>query len=320
MSVGAHSREIQSVLAFIENEPAAGKLCRDIDRIFRVSNWLLDPVCLQKFIQLVGEAEFWMLVKERGVELERIIESDEKSPDFKLKSDAAVAPRFEVKTLSVKGGDINIAGMSESSFEAQLSLSQQISEGKCFATAITEAAPHGHITDGKNTTAIIRNLIDKTCNNLKTGQYTDGPTCLVLNLMLIDGYYDGSTNLRPIVFGWPDGWSVRSGAYWNLAFGQTEHLVFGLSEFEGKPGIEGKLERQGVLAANKDIAAMLLVVHPSGESPLIYGLMREADEDSWQEEKRELAEAFFKLVEKNWNDDLDTNGWCLFNLTNGGQS
>jgi len=309
--------EIQSVLDFIESEPTAGKLRDEIVAIFRKRNWMLDPIDIQQFMQLIGEAQFWTLAKRAGVELERISEGGGKSPDFRLRGDSEFAPYFEVKTLSVKGGDTGIATMNEDSFQAEHSLSRQVSDGKKFATAITEVAPHGLVKDGKNTTTIVQNLIDKTTQNLKSGQFVNRFTCLVLNLLLIDGYYNDPDSLRPIAFGWPDDWSVRSGPYWNLAFGEPEHLVFGLAEFEGKPGIEGVLGRKGVLAENSNIAALLLVVHPLGGARKIYGLKRDADNDTWQEDGEKLATAFFKLVGTNWNDELDTNGWCLYQNARG---
>ncbi|WP_193314151.1 hypothetical protein [Xanthomonas sp. LMG 12461] len=310
--LAVHLDRIQSVLEFLDAEPSANKFNVDIKQIFQDSNWLLNPVAFQRFIQLVGEAQFWRMAKERGVDLERIPErSNEKTPDFRLAGVAGLAPCFEVKTLSVVGGEFHLAEMDEISFKSQLSISSQLSDGRLMATAITEVSPHGVINDGKNMTAIIRNLIDKSNNNFKLDQYSAAPTCLVLNLMLIDGYYKGNSSLRPVAFGYPDKWQIRSGAYWNLAFGQPGNLVFGVVEFEGKASIEGQLDREGILCAHAQIQALLIIVHPLGEEPTIYGLAREADTDKWLEELKPLGDAFCKLAGENWNDDGDTCGWRL---------
>jgi hypothetical protein len=310
--LAVHVSRIQSVLAFLDAEPAALKLKGEVLRIFKTTNWLLDPGLFQEFVQAVGEAQFWMMAKTRGVELERIPELSKRTPDFRLAGgEGECAPCFEVKTLSVTGGIHNLGQINEESFQAQLSLSQQVKDGKKVATAIHQAAPHGLIKDGKNLTAIIRNLIDKTTNNIKSGQYSDAPTCLVLNLLLVDGHWNGNAGLRPVAFGYPETWNVRSGAFWNLAFGKVGHLVFGIPEFEGKPSVEGALGRDGILEANPDIQALLLIIHDWNEEPVFFGLKRESDDDRWSEELKDLADAFFKLVGDNWNDDGDTNGWRL---------
>lgn len=276
--LGGHVPRIQTVLAFLESEPTAVKIKKDVLRIFGTVNWLLDPGLLQEFVQAVGEAQFWMMAKARGVELERVPEQSHPTPDFRLVGGGPTAPCFEVKTLSVSGGVHNLKKMNEGSFQAQLDLSKQKSDGKQIAIAVNEVAPHGAVKDGLTFTTIIRNLIDKASNNIKAGQYASAPTCLVLNLLLIDGYYTGNANLRPVVPGYPEPWNVYSGALWNLAFGQTGNLVLGMPEFEGKPAVEGELCKEGILRANPDIQALLMIIHPLGGEPAIYGLKRECDD------------------------------------------
>ena len=310
--LGPYVSRIQGVLTFLDAAPDASKLKSEVLRIFKTPNWLLDPGRLQEFVQTVGEAQFWMLAKSRGVVLERIPEQSNKTPDFRaVGGNGNDAPCFEVKTLSVAEGTLNLGSMDESSFQAQLDLSRKAGQGERIAIALQEVAPHGQIKDGRYQTAIIRNLIDKATNNIKRGQYQDAPTCLVLNLLLIDAHYDGNASLRPVAFGYPEPWNVRSGAFWALAFGKVGHLVLGNPEFEGKPSVEGHLEREGVLESFPEVQALLLVIQPWNGEPLIYGLKRERDDDRWAGEFNSLANMFFKLVGKNWNDEDDTNGYAL---------
>jgi hypothetical protein len=312
MLLGAHLPAIQNVLAFVDHEPEARTLKQEMLRIFRTSNWLLDPVLFQEFVQGLGEAQFWMIAKARGVNLEPIPKKKlQNTPDFRLVGCGDNAPSFEVKTLSVARGTQNLNQINEGSFQAQISLSDQVNQGKKIAMAVQEAAPHGVIADGKNSTTIIRNLIDKTTNNIKPGQYLNAPTCLVLNLLLIDAHFNGNASLRPVAFGYPEAWSARSGAFWSLAFGKVGHLVLGIPEFEGKPGVEGTLLRDGILEANPEIQALLLIVHRWNKEPTCFGLKRESDDDRWVAELGGLADAFHTLVGDNWNDERDTNGWCL---------
>lgn len=309
--LGPHLEHIRQVLAFLDSEPAATKLGNEVHRIFAKPNWLLDPVLLQSFVQTTGEAQFWMLARAKGVLLERIPEVANKTPDFRLAGAAAPAPCFEVKTLSVAQGDFNLTNMDEDSYQAQLELRRQANEGAQVATAIHDVAPHGPIKDRRYQTAIIQNLIGKASNNVKRGQYTDAPTCLVLNLLLIDGHTDGNAALRPVEFGYPDDWNIRSGVFWNLAFGKAEHLVFGLPEFDGNPSVEGTLNRVGLLEEYPEIQALVLIVQPWNDAPRFYGLKRESDKDRWCAELEALAKAFFALVGDDWNDELDTNGYAL---------
>ena len=309
--LAAHVSRIQKVLKFIDQETEASKAKADIERIFRTPNWLLVPILFQEFVQTVGEVQFWMMAAERGVRLVRIPEQSAKTPDFRLDGVSGVAPCFEVKTLSVIDGVYNLGEINERSYKAQLSLSEQLAKGRQVAMALHEAAPHGHIKDRKYLTAIIQNLIDKAENNIKPGQYASAPTCLVLNLLLIDGYYNGNASLRPVAYGYPEEWQVRSGAYWNLAFGRPDHLVFGIVEFEGKPSVEGNLDRLGILHEHPEIQALLLIVHSLGKEPVFYGLRRQCDDDKWLDQYKSLGEAFLSLTGDNWNDDGDTMGWRL---------
>jgi hypothetical protein len=309
--LGVHFHRICDVLKFIEQEPSASKLKEEIHGAMEESNWLLDPQKLETFVQAVGEAQFWRIARSEGVNLERIPEQGKnrtQTPDFRIAGLGDKAPCFEVKTLSVVSSATNLKDMNEASYGAQLELSRQRKTGAPTAIAVHEVAPHGNVKHGLAVTTIIRNLLQKATNNIKPGQYAAAPTCLVLNLLLIDGYCTGNANLRPIVLGYPASWNVMSGVYWNLAFGKTGHLVFGIAEFEGKASVEGELGREGILVANPDIAALLLVIHGLSSDPILFGLKRESEEDIWSSERRDLATTFFKLVKNNWNDERDTNG------------
>lgn len=310
--LAVHVPRICSVLAFIDAEPSAEHTKRNIERIFRVANWMIDPKMFQTFVQLIGEAQFWKMANERGVKLDRIPErKNEMTPDFRLSDVSGLSPCFEVKTLSVVDGEFNLARMDEASFEAQLSLSAQVGAGRAVASATASASPHGAVENCKAMTTIIRNLVKKAENNIKPGQFANAPTLLVLNLMLLDGYYNGKGSLRPVTCIHGSDWQLRSGAYWNLAFGQPGHLVFGLPEFEGKPGVEGSLDCEGILSAHPEICALLLIVHDWEAEPKIYGLARELDTDRWLSDLKPLGDAFVKLAGENWNDDRDTLGWRL---------
>ncbi len=298
---------IREVLTCIEKETTAAYAERRLRQIFADPNWVLDPRMLESVTQLVGEVQFWMMARELGVDIERVPESDDKTPDFCLVSGSKNV-RFEVKTLSVADGLHNLNSMSEDSYQAQLDLMAQRAEGKRVAIALTEIAPHGKRKPQTGMmTGVCRRLIDKTVQNIKIGQYRGAPTLLVINLMVIDGYFTGNAALRPVFPGYPHPRSVQTGPYWTLAFGYMDQAIHVPPEFEGKPGIEGTLDRIGVLSNPEfsDVLALLLVIHPWQQPPYLGGLIRSKDQDA------EFAEVFFALTRKNWNDEVDSNGFAL---------
>lgn len=312
LSVGYTS--LLKVMQFIEATPTAAYADKKLRKLFATRNWVLDAKQLESFFQLVGEVQFWMLAKDKGVGLERIPEAKGNTADLKMAGATPGLPQFEVKTFSVSdGGWMNLAKMAEDSFKAQLDIQAQLLRGEKIGMSEQSIAPHGKVQRGQEYTEMCRNLIDKAVNNIKAGQYAAAPTFMVLNLMLIGSHHDGNMELRPVAAGYPESWSVRTGGLWTTGFGTMCQLVHGQPEFEGKPGIEGILDREGVLAHPhyRELAGMLLVIHPLGKEPKIYGLMRDVDRERFEKSDVTLLEAFYSLVGTDWNDDVDSNGWRL---------
>lgn len=299
------------VMRFIEATPSATYAGNRLRKLFKTKNWVLDAQLLDGFFQLAGEVQFWMLAQNKGVMLERIPEEDKKTADLRMAGTEPGLPQFEVKTLSVSsGGWMHLAKMAEDSFQAQLDLQAKRSSGTQLATSTQSISPHGDVECGHHQTTMCKNLINKATGNIKAGQYAAAPTFLVLNLILIDSYYNGTTDLRPVAAGYPDPWSVRTGVLWTTAFGTLGQIVHGLPEFEGKPGIEGFLGLEGVLTHPhfRELAGLLMVVHPMRKEPNIYGLMRTSDMDRFSSNNQAVISSFMSLVGEQWNDELDCNG------------
>lgn len=304
---------LKEVMDFIETTPAAEYAQAKLSKLFESQNWALDSQLKEAFFQLTGEVEFWMMAERRGVPLERIPENADKNPDFQANGAFPNPLRFEVKTLSVAGGWRSLESFQEDGFEVSLELASQRAAGVQIATSARAIAPHGYAPRGKQRTAMCRNLIQKSSNNIKIGQYISGPTFLVLNLTLIDGHETGNSYLRPVSFGFPRDTDVQTGVLWTIAFGDIGQLIHVAPEFEGLAAIEGQLERQGILV-NPDyvgIEGLLLIVHNLSKPPTMYGLWREASNRKWQEQAPEISQALSKLVGGNWNDEQDSNGWRL---------
>jgi len=311
LSVGYPS--LVKVMRFIEATPTAAYADKKLRKLFATHNWVLNAKQLESFFQLVGEVQFWMLAKDKGVALERIREAKGNTADLKMSGATPDLPQFEVKTLSVSDGWMHLAKMAEDSFMAQLELQAKQLRGEKVAMSTLSIAPHGELQRGKECTEMCTNLIDKAVGNIKAGQYAAAPTFMVLNLMLIGSHYNGNMELRPVAAGYPESWSVRTGVLWTTGFGTMCQLVHGQPEFEGRPGIEGVLGREGVLAHPhfRKLAGLLLVIHSLGKEPTVYGLMRDVDRERFEKNDVTLLRAFYSLVGNNWNDDLDTNGRCL---------
>lgn len=315
--LGPHVENIESALAFADATPDLSPVARDLERLLKQPNSLLDAVKLERFIQLVGEAQVCEVAQRCGVTLRRVPEAaNRKTPDYALFDAATPSAYFEVKTLSVVDGAFNLQEAIEASYQGQVELSERVSRGAAFAIATvegpraTKVPPKGHPSEARHPMkARIENLIAKAEGNYKPGQYAGGPTCMVLNLLAFDGHYHEPAFLRPVVAGYPEPWHLISGAYWDLAFGRAGDPVYGPAEFEGAPTLEGRLARDGILTQHADVRALLLLVHPWGKAPRFYGLWRESEHDAWRSGHPHgaMGEALLRLVGTHWNDDRDTN-------------
>lgn len=304
---------LNEVMDFVEQTPSAAYARAMLTRLFATQNWALAPQLREKFFQLAGELQFWVMSEHSGVPLERIPEDSEKSPDFKEMSSRVDAVRFEVKTLSVAGGWRSLDAIQESGFEANLDISSQLKNGAKVAMTVQHVASHGAVLRGSLRTTMCRNLIQKASNNIKVGQYVDGPTFLVLNLMLIDGHESGNAYLRPVASGFPRSTDLQTGVLWTIAFGDVGQLVHTAPEFDGGVAIEGPLGRQGILVHPdySRIEGLILVIHRMSSPPRLYGLWRSSNYHAWQESMHHVAATARKLTGDNWNDENDSNGWTL---------
>ncbi|AGW91979.1 hypothetical protein N234_18230 [Ralstonia pickettii DTP0602] len=276
------------------------------------TNFELDPHLSNKFAQALGEAHFSLLCSNAGVPLRRIPEVQNlKTPDFEV--DALPGKlHFEVKTLSVVGGEAGIGKAISDSVTANLELEAKVRSGQQIAIAESEVAPYGEKvrfeTQILDTTHV---LIEKARQNIKADQFANPNTFLVLNLSMLHLPGGELGLLRP---SYPDDRlfpTCITGALWTMAFGKPGMLIQSEPEFEGKPCVEGELDKLGILK-DPEFAAVrgiLFVVHPLSKPPQILALFRNFDEIS--DDNGDVVEQVLKIVGKGWNDGVDTNGWQL---------
>jgi hypothetical protein len=91
-----------------------------------------------------------------------------------------------------------------------------------------------------------------------------------------------------------------------LAFGRLGYLVHGIAEFEGKPAIDGTLDKEGILTAYPFIRGLIILNTPWRTAAHLGILMREDDasDEPW-------GSLIHQLAGDAWNDDKDANGFRL---------
>lgn len=283
----------------------------DLLEIVSENNFALNANKTNEFAQLLGEAHFYLLCKNKGVILKRIKEGADKTPDFKFEAQDMY---FEVKTLSVVSGNSGIKKSLEDSLDAQLDIEDQLRKGRRVATGSSVVQPYGEkpYQKGKGTiTAVIETLIEKTGNNInKSGQFPNGKSFLVLNLSIIPPFRTESYVLRPA---YCDGYRAISGDLWMIACAQPGAPILGIPEFEGKPGVESIMTKSGILSdpAYEHVAGILLMIHPRNKDTDIWGLYAYDKFTTWEDNEPDVVTTLLSLTGSNWNDDKDTNGWQL---------
>lgn len=288
--------------------------CGKLTALLNDQNLFLNGKKNNEFVQLFGEAHFATLCLQCHITLNKIPEQkNKKTPDF-LFSTNQQNIYFEVKTLSVVNGALGINKDLLESLDTQIDIDRQIKNGDKFAIGVSERRPFAEKPfDAGCISAVVSTLIEKTRQNIKSGQFANPNTFLVLNLCLIPPSITDNRILRPAYCDDHIFHKAITGDLWMLAFGQTGMLVHGQPEFEGKPCIEGILDKSGILVdtSYEDVSGLIIVVYPLNKKPHIYGLYRSKDYIKWLEKNHTLSAILTELNGNNWNDETDSNSWQL---------
>ena len=304
---------LAEAMDFVESHVDAKYIDDKLREYFRDANWAGSAAIVEKVFQLVGEAQFWMLAKQRAVNVERIDETSNKTPDFRLASAHRPSACFEIKTVSVVGGTEALAKMHDQRFESELRMRRQLSAGKRVGFDIQMESPHGEIPDGQDLLTICRVLINKLGNNIKDKQYTGATTFLVANLSIIDGYFLGNVELKPMHKEEQERFWDHTGILWTVAFGQMNDEVRGFRRDEEESNVQGTLDLQGVLVDPQfgSVAGILFIVHPANGDSKLFGAWNSARFADWSRTQPDLVEALNKLVGTDWNDEANSNATNL---------
>lgn len=304
---------VEKVSNASNNDDVLSDYNKTLSLIASSKDFALDSKKTNEFSQILGEAQFYLICKNIGVNLDRIKEGKDKTPDFKFEPHNM---HFEVKTLSVVAGDLGIKNSLEDSLDANISIEEQLKEGKTVAIGETVIQPYSDkpYKNGKGTLGtVIDTLIEKTSQNIKSGQYPNEKSFLVVNLSIIPPFRTENYVLRPA---YCDDYLFNksvSGDLWMMAFANPGMPVLGIPEFEGKPCVEMIMEKFGILN-NPDfkmVSGILFMVHPWRKETEVWGLYRNKNFEYWNDNEFEVLELLYSITKNNWNDDMDTNGWQL---------
>lgn len=283
------------------------KSIRELSSIIKQEGFALNGESTNKFAQLLGETYFYCICVSKGLSIEKVPESsDSKTPDFCICLKDKNEVFFEVKTLSVVDGGRQINRHLEDTLDAKINIDEQLHSGKNIAFSETEIQPYS--SKQNSITTIINTLIEKSRQNIKEDQFKLGPTFLVLDLSLIPPF---RTDQRTLRSAYCQDSLVITGDLWMLAFGEIGMLIHGFPDFEGKPCIEGKLDKIGLLQEHLFIKGLLVVVHPLGNPIKLFGLLRENDTIAWQDSQSPILDILNKITDENINDDKDSFAWKL---------
>lgn len=287
--------------------------CLELAEIVRSPQFPLSGMATNKFVQLFGEAQFASHAGMNGLALSRVPESKkEKRPDFSIKlGDTSVY--FEVKTLSTVDGSEGIEQDLGSALNANIDVERQLEDGNSIAFGVSELQSYqGKTSRQFPKTVAIETILEKIRGNIKSGQYAQGTTFLVVDLSLIAPALHESKILRPFYFEDYTFKTSVSGDLWMIAFSRPGMLIMGSPEFEGKPCVESITEKFGVLVDDEydGIAGVIFFLSSMSGSTKHFGLFRTREMELWNRDGDRTWDVLESLISA-WNDELDTNGWDL---------
>lgn len=256
---------------------------------------------LKSAFEVYSECAIYLEIKNKGLEVEKIPEGKESKPDFKVSHDD-VTVYFEAKILGWASGGIQHNEAIENGLNAQIDIERQIKEGKQVATGLSEISPLGTTKDSleKPEKYFIEAISSKLNQNVKSSQLKMGPTFLICDLSSLK--HPSEPKKSSIIVNNDNIYNCfSSGELWHIAFGEYGDRILNIIEFEGKPNVSGKLERNGILIEYKNLIGVIFRVSPlSGGN--IYTCLCNSDRFD------EYGEIIVKLCDF-WNDEENSNAW-----------
>lgn len=273
-----------------------------------------DATIYSQVFEHYAEALTLKFLRERGVPTTRI-EDDVSAPDFECQLADGRSFFVEVKALEIVGGIGRQNEIMKAGLDVHVEIERQLRQGKSVASATGEVAPYRRQFDDDDydpcsRKRVIDTLREKCRSAYKSSQFKRGPTfgCALVDRLVIPG---GKSELAPYYYDDYNSGACVSGVYWHAAFGRPGSLVLRMPDFEGKPTVEGYLDRHG-LWVDPGIAfpaAGLIFLGRSSDRRVSYGLAApDLTDEAWSSEDTE--EAFYAMCDA-YNDIDNTRAWQL---------
>ena len=268
--------------------------------------------------RILGELEFAAVAYTCDVPIKPVQSLDQEcrskiqQPDFVSTQHSSIF--FEVKTIARVDATANLKNLIVAIQQQNDYLQLQLANGSPVATSVVFDQPYAQKPYEKgNLRGVVEALSLKIISNLKPGQFAKGCTFLVVNLLDLPLYTDGTEQIRP-VFWWnvPPVAAPTSGALWLASLGQCRFPYLFPPDFDGLPGLEGMMNFDGVLYDKSYVKGIFWLVHSLSHPLLSMATLRADDVTVFKGEDDAITWSIIKkLVDNRWNDEHDSNGWQL---------
>ena len=298
-------------------DPVFGTFVADMEAILEGAQSSPDATAYSQFFEIYAEAMVLDFLRGKGIPTRRIADSVS-APDFGCELPDGKEFFVEVKALDIVGGKFRHNEIMTDGLDMHVEIERQQRDGRRIASAHGEIAPlrKPYIDsdyDAYGTKRVIDTLRDKCRQAFKPSQFERGPTfALVVADRLI--FHGWKSSIVPYYYEEGLGGQASvSGPLWHAAYGTVGAPVLRMPEFEGKPGLEGHLDKPGLYADDtQPFPGMGLVVlkkSSSGKRRLSYGLKAPREETlEWSSD--DCNEALIAMTDA-WNDADNTEGWKL---------
>lgn len=283
-----------------------GELKHGINLISHIS----DTEKFRQAFEYYGEAVVYGMLSKH-FKTRRVDARDNSMPDFACLLPDGKEFFVEVKSLDIVQGQFRAGQMHEDAMQQNIELEDQLRQGRRVATAVREIAPFKPAFDDgsydpRSLLTVINTFINKSGSAFKSTQFSQGPTFafILSDRLVVPG---GKYNVAPHYYE-RGGCAIVSGILWNVCFGKQGWPIFRMPEFEGKPGLEGYMTLNGLLA-DKEVSfpTGAVIIGSTGSEDSLVGLYDSTwkPHEGWSED--ETTEVLGTLCEA-YNDEKNSFG------------
>ncbi|EJD6044300.1 hypothetical protein M0J40_RS16850 [Providencia rettgeri] len=263
---------------------------------------------LKSAFEVYSEYAIFHEIMSKNIPIERVLEGKQARPDFKV----SIGDEYlylEAKVLGWASGGIQHNASINDGIDAQISIEEQIRNGKTVAFSETEISPLGSTNESIENPEkyFIEAISAKLSQNVKSAQLKLGPTFLICDLTSLNHPSDHRKSSVIVhndnIYG-----SFSSGELWHIAFGQHGDRILKAIEFEGKSNVSGKLQLDGVLVEHEELIGVIFRVSKLSGECSYSCLIKSEYFDKYGELVTQLSNC--------WNDEKNSNAWALLSSKN----